>query len=328
MAKQKRGKQVNDLTGMVFGKLKAVSLSHVIPGRGAYWLCRCECGREKIVFAQSLRNGDTSSCGCAQTDRKRIALFGNSDLTGMRFGSLTVLGRKNNRTWFCRCDCGREMTRDAARLHGPSTPKCKYCKAADRRMDLTGKKFGRLTAIEIDKDKNERKRVYWQCKCDCGNFVSVISSQLTLGKCRSCGCLTREISSETGATFGKENALGNRKYSWHVKVNGRRLTLRSSFEVIFAKYLLKHRIRFEYEPRRFQLAPDTIYIPDFYLPDSDIWVEVKGYPGPTWSNKRTLFERAGYKLLVVTEASLASYLPDISYQTWMKRNAHKYLRKP
>lgn len=38
-------------------------------GDTAYsWLCRCECGTEKLVKGQSLKNGDTTSCGCHGKD--------------------------------------------------------------------------------------------------------------------------------------------------------------------------------------------------------------------------------------------------------------------
>lgn len=32
----------------------------------------------------------------------------------------------------------------------------------------------------------------------------------------------------------------------------------------------------QYEPRRFKLSWCT-YLPDFYLPELDVWVEIKGY---------------------------------------------------
>ena len=329
MEKRKRGGQLKDLTGMVFGKLTVLEYAGK-KGRHTTWLCRCACGKETTVFTTSLKSGDTTSCGCANAFNKRVTLFGDTDLTGKRFGSLTVIGRKNIRSWFCRCDCGREFSRDTSKLHGDFALKCKICAAADRRMDLTGKRFGRLVAIEIEKRENKphRNRVHWLCKCDCGNTASVVSSQLVHGKTLSCGCLVKETASRLGSQIGMRNAIGNRKYDWRVTVNGKRLTLRSSFEVIFVKYLLKHHIRFEYEPRRIQLAPDTVYIPDFHLPDTDTWVEVKGYATETWQRKRERFERAGYRLLVVTEASIASYLPGISYDVWLRRNGHKYLRNP
>lgn len=54
------------------------------------------------------------------------------------------------------------------------------------KQDLTGKRFGRLTAIKpVDISKNGT--LVWECKCDCGNHVSVITSSLNCGNTKSCG---------------------------------------------------------------------------------------------------------------------------------------------
>lgn len=52
-----------DHTGQKFGKLKVIRYSHSNNGR-VYWLCVCECGKEKAVAAASLRRGHIKSCGC------------------------------------------------------------------------------------------------------------------------------------------------------------------------------------------------------------------------------------------------------------------------
>lgn len=57
--------------------------------------------------------------------------------------------------------------------------------------DLTGKKFGKLTAlyrIEDHVSKNRNKRTKWHCKCDCGNEIDVIALNLTRNHTTSCGC--------------------------------------------------------------------------------------------------------------------------------------------
>lgn len=67
-------------------------------------------------------------------------------------------------------------------------------------VDLSGRKFGRLTVCKRDKD---RKRVHWICECDCGKEVSVRADSLVKGITKSCGCLQVAVQVEdlTGQTF-------------------------------------------------------------------------------------------------------------------------------
>jgi len=51
---------------------------------------------------------------------------------------------------------------------------------------------------------------------------------------------------------------------------------RSKWEVYIAKLLLYSDIRFLYEPKRFFLTKTLSYLPDFYLPDYNVYLEVKG----------------------------------------------------
>ena len=56
-------KQIKDITGQVFGKLKVIEFSHTEKGK-AYWKCKCECGNICTKLGRALRLGKTSSCGC------------------------------------------------------------------------------------------------------------------------------------------------------------------------------------------------------------------------------------------------------------------------
>lgn len=76
-----------------------------------------------------------------------------------------------------------------------------------KKIDLTGQKFGRLTAIKIV--PNKRKDTYWLCKCDCGNTKEVDTYRLRSGHTRSCGCLeqeNREKRKEIDELIGKQYA--------------------------------------------------------------------------------------------------------------------------
>ena len=57
--------QAADLTGRTFGKLTVLSRAEPLKTtRQACWLCRCECGRSKVIRGHSLRIGETKTCGC------------------------------------------------------------------------------------------------------------------------------------------------------------------------------------------------------------------------------------------------------------------------
>jgi hypothetical protein len=63
-------------------------------------------------------------------------------------------------------------------------------------IDLTGQRFTRLVAIEpTQSNYSKRIRILWMCICDCGNRVFVPVSSLRNGNTKSCGCLSREITS-------------------------------------------------------------------------------------------------------------------------------------
>lgn len=57
-----------DLSGKTFGKLTVTGESQNRSGK-TYWLCKCECGREKWIYLVSLTGGVSGSCGCQVTKR-------------------------------------------------------------------------------------------------------------------------------------------------------------------------------------------------------------------------------------------------------------------
>ena len=77
---------MKDISGMRFGKLVAIKPSHKIENQWG-WLCHCDCGKEVVVRSFSLRNGDTSSCGCIRSDiakEKREKAFPDVRVNGIR----------------------------------------------------------------------------------------------------------------------------------------------------------------------------------------------------------------------------------------------------
>lgn len=59
---------MKDLVGTKFHRLTVISFVEMI-GSHSYWVCRCDCGKEKIVRKTSLTSGHTKSCGCLQREK-------------------------------------------------------------------------------------------------------------------------------------------------------------------------------------------------------------------------------------------------------------------
>lgn len=56
-----------------------------------------------------------------------------------------------------------------------------------KKKDLVGNRYGKLTVIE-DSGKRYGNNILWRCRCDCGDEVLAIRSQLKSGIVTDCGC--------------------------------------------------------------------------------------------------------------------------------------------
>ena len=132
-----------------------------------------------------------------------------------------------------------------------------------------GEKFGKLTIIDM---KIGEHRTEYICKCECGNTTSVNYSDLTSGRTTSCGCIHKNIVSRM--MIDKRNHTYG--YNWYFVKNGEKVYCDSSYEVMYANYLIRNNIEFEFHTRTFMLTDITRYMPDFYLPNEDKYIETKG----------------------------------------------------
>lgn len=58
-----------DLTGKRFGRLLVISYAGNNARGKALWNCICDCGQKYVALGESLRRGDTQSCGCYHRER-------------------------------------------------------------------------------------------------------------------------------------------------------------------------------------------------------------------------------------------------------------------
>lgn len=59
----------------------------------------------------------------------------------------------------------------------------------NKRVELIGKRFGKLIIVGPGEITGGCHRTFWLCKCDCGNEKSIREANLLLGMATSCGCL-------------------------------------------------------------------------------------------------------------------------------------------
>lgn len=111
--------------------------------------------------------------------------------------------RKNNGYYRCvsPCSCKKIIEIGCSYIK-----KQKYCnrqcpeflqKHSDiKTIDLSGKKFEKLTVIGLSDKEDPFKNKYWNCICQCGNKVVVSTTNLNTKHTTSCGCAILKFSSD------------------------------------------------------------------------------------------------------------------------------------
>ena len=126
-----------DLTGQQFGlwtvirrdteKEQKYKSTHKKAGT-AQWICKCQCGLVRSIPTGNLRQG--KSKGCPKCTAKTPSNY--IDLTGQKFGMLTVIKRYNQlkrgkywiTKWVCQCECGNYTVVSSCHLRSGHTQSC------------------------------------------------------------------------------------------------------------------------------------------------------------------------------------------------------------
>lgn len=125
-----------DITDKKYGLLTVLKRdSEFHDDTKAYWICRCECGKETVVRGTDLRLGKVKSCGCLRYINKL------NDLTGQKFGKLTVLKQDENKHgqgayWICQCECGKICSIKGSKLTSDGVKSC-GCEVSKGEYKLT-----------------------------------------------------------------------------------------------------------------------------------------------------------------------------------------------
>lgn len=148
------------------GKLTALKeLQERDKNRYVKWLCKCECGKEKIVTASQLKRGAVKSCGCLHskasrkngklTQKKKGEASFNALLTNYKYGA-----KKRNITFNLTNEQFRKITSE----------KCHYCGIEPKQTRVTDKRYnGCYLYNGIDRINNNIGYIYNNCRPCCGN---------------------------------------------------------------------------------------------------------------------------------------------------------------
>lgn len=140
-----------------------------------------------------------------------------SDLSGQRFGHLVAIRRGSDHVssggiksvqWECVCDCGRMALVPTRRLVTGHTKSCGKCHAFDQSVDLTGRRFDKLTVVSRHgyyRYPNGCRDSRWLCRCDCGRMVVRRKNSLLHDGNHDCGhhCIRVTDADMVGRRFGR-----------------------------------------------------------------------------------------------------------------------------
>lgn len=187
--------------GERFERLKIIAFDHQDSRYQFYYLCRCDCGTEKVIRYSHLKSKRIVSCGKCYKPQEKLV----KSLVGVPCGRLMPIERLEGNKYRCKCECGNEVVVSAGNLRTKNTQSCgclqkeiasKNAKELNngKYKDLSEDKFDRLKPLYIHHVKDGMP--YWFCQCDCGNTKIVSRAYLVDGVTRSCGCLRRELARE------------------------------------------------------------------------------------------------------------------------------------
>lgn len=153
-----------DLTGQTFGDLTVLERDATRKGKYVYWKCQCICGKIVSVRGQNLKSGSTKSCGCLNAKNIHTKRRNSEDITGKKYGLLTVIkyieSKKNGTEWLCKCECGASPILPAAYIKKYQSCGCimrqQRLKNVKKNQEITQKTESNVSILRTLPNKNNK----------------------------------------------------------------------------------------------------------------------------------------------------------------------------
>ena len=127
------------------------------------------------------------------------------DLTGQVFGMLTVVSPAKTASWLCRCECGQYVIYQTADLLRGKRKSCGCGPKGLKPVNLDGQRFGKLVVLRRNQEASTAvNHIIFDCRCDCGNEITVYGRELRSGRKTSCGC-DRRTTKNIAADFARKH---------------------------------------------------------------------------------------------------------------------------
>lgn len=130
------------LLNQKFGKLLVLSFVETDKRRHSRFLCRCDCGVEKIILGTSLQTGKTTSCGCYHKERVRLS-FGEANFNS-KFSAYKTDAKSRNLDFFLTKERFRKLTQQ----------NCFYCGRKPSSICINSGTHGAFVYNGIDRVDN------------------------------------------------------------------------------------------------------------------------------------------------------------------------------
>jgi len=150
----RKRKDTPDLTGHRFGRFVVISHAGYNRHNRKTWVCRCDCGNEKVVDGINLKNSNTKSCGCLASELRKLPTgrkpkgileFGIA-AKNATIGHYRVSAKRRGHVWNLLPDEAEAIFRSD----------CHYCGSAPCHYTKTKRMNGGFSYMGIDRADSSR----------------------------------------------------------------------------------------------------------------------------------------------------------------------------
>lgn len=151
-------RRFKDLTGQKFNNWTVIAFNgwkQFSNGRKAIWLCKCKCGKQRVLDSGYIKRKKSNSCRLCKRPAGELSCQ-TKNLLNKRFGRWLVIGfggyESQSATWKVKCECGKEHTRQAGDLisgHSKGCSKCHMRNVGKKKRRVLSSKYFTGTSMHI-----------------------------------------------------------------------------------------------------------------------------------------------------------------------------------